>query len=365
MGKILILPGDGIGKEITGESLKIINYFKENINIDIEIEKDLFGGVSIDKNGEPLTRSVLDKAMDSDAVLLGAVGGPKWENIDHNLKPEKGLLMLRKELETFANLRPGKVFQALIDASSLKKEVVKNTDILVVRELTGGIYFGEPRYLKKINEKKVGANTLVYDEDEIRRVAQVAFEIARTRKKKVTSLDKANVLEVMQLWRDVVSEVHETKFKDVELEHLYIDNAAMQIIKRPSTFDVILAGNLFGDIISDEIAELIGSLGMLPSASLGVNKAIYEPAGGSAPDIAGQNTANPIGSIMSLAMLFKYSLNLDNIHDLIETSISITLDDGIRTNDINKDGKAKMVVSCNQMGDEILKKIDEIKSKFI
>jgi len=232
----------------------------------------------------------------------------------------------------------------------LKKEIVKNTDILVVRELTGGIYFGEPRYLKKVNKKRVGANTLVYDEDEIKRIAKVAFEIARKRRKKVTSLDKANVLEVMQLWRDVVSEIHETEFNDVELEHLYIDNATMQVIKRPSTFDVILASNLFGDIISDEIAEVIGSLGMLPSASIGANKAIYEPAGGTAPDISGQNTANPIGAIMSLAMLFKYSLNLDNIHDLIEASISKTLDDGIRTNDINKDGKGTTVVSSVKWG---------------
>ena len=322
MSKILILPGDGIGIEVTDECIKILNYFKDTF--EIEFEKEIFGGASIDKNGQPLTQEVLDKALTSDAVLLGAVGGEKWENIDHNLKPEKGLLMLRKELETFANLRPGKVFSALLSASSLKEEIVNHTDILVIRELTGGIYFGEPRFLKDINNKRVGANTLIYDEEEIVRVARVAFNYARKRKNKVTSLDKANVLEVMQLWRDVVNEVHKAEFSDVELEHLYIDNAAMQVIKRPSTFDVILAGNLFGDIISDEIAELTGSLGMLPSASIGESSAIYEPVHGSAPDIAGKNIANPIAAILSLSMLFKYSLNLDKVSELIDPAVSNT-----------------------------------------
>ena len=277
--------------------------------------------------------------------------------------PEKGLLMLRKELETFANLRPGKVFSALLSASSLKEEIVNHTDILVIRELTGGIYFGEPRFLKDINNKRVGANTLIYDEEEIVRVARVAFNYARKRKNKVTSLDKANVLEVMQLWRDVVNEVHKAEFSDVELEHLYIDNAAMQVIKRPSTFDVILAGNLFGDIISDEIAELTGSLGMLPSASIGESSAIYEPVHGSAPDIAGKNIANPIAAILSLSMLFKYSLNLDKVSELIDAAVSNTLDSGIRTRDINNNQSEP--VNCSEMGDKILANIDEIKSKFI
>ena len=299
MKRILILPGDGIGQEVTNECLKIISYFQKDY--EIEYTEDLFGGASIDAHGKPLTEEVLGKAMEADAVLLGAVGGPKWEQLEHTLKPEKGLLTLRKELEAFANLRPGKVFPALIDASSLKKSVVDGTDIFVVRELTGGIYFGEPRYIKEVGGKRIGANNLIYSEDEIARVARVAFDIARKRKNKVTSLDKANVLEVMQLWRDVVSEVHSNEFKDVELEHLYIDNAAMQVIKRPSTFDVILAGNLFGDIISDEIAELTGSLGMLPSASIGNKYGIYEPVHGSAPDIAGQNIANPIAAILSLS----------------------------------------------------------------
>ena len=351
MKKILILPGDGIGKEVTNECMKVIDFFKKSI--EIEITEELFGGASIDVHGQPLTKDVLDKALESDAILLGAVGGPKWEELEHNLKPEKGLLTLRKELEAFANLRPGKVFPALINASSLKKDIVEGTDIFVVRELTGGIYFGEPRYVKNVGGKRIGANNLIYNEDEIARVANIAFEIARKRKNKVTSLDKANVLEVMQLWRDVVTEVHKNNFQDVELEHLYIDNAAMQVIKRPSTFDVILAGNLFGDIISDEIAELTGSLGMLPSASIGSKHGIYEPVHGSAPDIAGQNIANPIAAILSLAMLFKYSLNLDSVHDLIEKAVSETLNAGFRTKDIGYDN----TLTCSEMGDEILSNI--------
>jgi 3-isopropylmalate dehydrogenase len=354
MKRILILPGDGIGQEVTNECLKIISYFQKDH--EIEYTEDLFGGASIDAHGKPLTKEVLEKAMEADAVLLGAVGGPKWEQLEHNLKPEKGLLTLRKELEAFANLRPGKVFPALIDASSLKKSVVDGTDIFVVRELTGGIYFGEPRYIKEVGGKRIGANNLIYSEDEIARVARVAFDIARKRKNKVTSLDKANVLEVMQLWRDVVSEVHSNEFKDVELEHLYIDNAAMQVIKRPSTFDVILAGNLFGDIISDEIAELTGSLGMLPSASIGNKYGIYEPVHGSAPDIAGQNIANPIAAILSLGMLFKYSLQMDDIHDLIENAVAEALNAGFRTKDIGIED----TLTCSEMGDEILKNIDKL-----
>ena len=354
MKRILILPGDGIGQEVTNECLKIISYFQKDY--EIEYTEDLFGGASIDAHGKPLTEEVLEKAMEADAVLLGAVGGPKWEQLEHTLKPEKGLLTLRKELQAFANLRPGKVFPALIDASSLKKSVVDGTDIFVVRELTGGIYFGEPRYIKEVGGKRIGANNLIYGEDEIARVARVAFNIARKRKNKVTSLDKANVLEVMQLWRDVVSEVHSNEFKDVELEHLYIDNAAMQVIKRPSTFDVILAGNLFGDIISDEIAELTGSLGMLPSASIGNKYGIYEPVHGSAPDIAGQNIANPIAAILSLGMLFKYSLQMDDIHDLIENAVSEALNAGFRTKDIGIED----TLTCSEMGDEILKNIDKL-----
>ena len=355
---LLILPGDGIGPEVTKQCINIIDFFNNREHSKIEYEKDLFGGASIDDNGKPLNDIVLDKALDADAVLLGAVGGPKWENLDHELKPESGLLKLRKELRTYANLRPGKVFKSLSDASSLKPEVLKDTDIFVVRELTGGIYFGEPRFSKKVDGKRVASNPLVYDEDEIVRVAKVAFDIARKRKNKVTSLDKANVLEVMQLWRDVVTEVHNKDYQDIELEHLYIDNAAMQVIKRPSSFDVILAGNLFGDIISDEVAELTGSLGMLPSASVGENKAIYEPVHGSAPDIAGQNIANPIAAILSLSMMYKYSFNLDSISNIIEQAVANTLDSGLRTKDIGSNNQK--ILNCDEMGDSILNNIKKI-----
>lgn len=364
MSKILILPGDGIGEEVTKQCLKILDYLNAETNYKFEYKEGLFGGASIDDCGKPLSNEVLDLAMESDAVLLGAVGGPKWESLDHNLKPEKGLLTLRKELGTFANLRPGKVFPALANASSLKSQILKGTDIFVVRELTGGIYFGEPRYSKIIDKKRVASNPLIYNEDEIARVAHEAFKISLKRNKKVTSLDKANVLEVMQLWRDVVTEVHEKYYKDeVELEHLYIDNAAMQVIKRPSTFDVILASNLFGDIISDEVAELTGSLGMLPSASTGNTKGIYEPVHGSAPDIAGKNIANPIAAILSLGMMFKYSFNEDKISDLIDHSISEVLNAGHRTKDIAN--QSDTTLSCDEMGDLILGEIKKSQSNFI
>ena len=358
MKKLLILPGDGIGPEVTKQCIKIIDFFKDQLDSDIEYEENLFGGASIDDNGKPLNDIVLKKALDADAVLLGAVGGPKWENLDHELKPESGLLKLRKELQTYANLRPGKVFKSLSDASSLKPDVLKDTDIFVVRELTGGIYFGEPRFFKKVDGKRVASNPLVYNEDEIIRVAKVAFDIARKRKNKVTSLDKANVLEVMQLWRDVVTEVHNKEYQDVELEHLYIDNAAMQVIKRPSSFDVILASNLFGDIISDEVAELTGSLGMLPSASVGANKAIYEPVHGSAPDIAGKNIANPIAAILSLSMMFKYSFNEVKAAQIIASSINSVIESGFCTKDIPiKDGK---VIGTSELTKKIIGKLQDL-----
>ena len=357
MRNVLILPGDGIGPEVTEQCIKIIDLINSKSKNVIKYQRALFGGASIDDCGEPLSKKVLDIAMKSDAVFLGAVGGPKWETMEHDLKPEKGLLTLRKELQTFANLRPGKVFSSLASASSLRPEILNGTDIFVVRELTGGIYFGEPRFSKEIDGKRIASNPLIYNEDEIARVAKSAFEIARKRNKKVTSLDKANVLEVMQLWRDVVTEVHENAYSDIELEHLYIDNAAMQVIKRPSTFDVILASNLFGDIISDEVAELTGSLGMLPSASIGESKAIYEPVHGSAPDIAGQNIANPIAAILSLAMMYKYSFNEDNISDKIDQAITEVLDEGNRTKDISTDNNN--VLNCNQMGDLIVSKLEQ------
>ena len=362
--KILLLPGDGIGPEVIDEVKKIINWFNDKKSLDFEIDEDLAGGCSYDKHGTPITDEVFYKALESAVVMLGAVGGPKWDNVEFSKKPERALLKLRKELKLFANLRPAICFKQLVDASTLKPEIVSGLDIMIVRELTGGIYFGEPRYSKIIDKRRVASNPLIYNEDEIARVAHEAFKISLKRNKKVTSLDKANVLEVMQLWRDVVTEVHEKYYKDeVELEHLYIDNAAMQVIKRPSTFDVILASNLFGDIISDEVAELTGSLGMLPSASTGNTKGIYEPVHGSAPDIAGKNIANPIAAILSLGMMFKYSFNEDKISDLIDHSISEVLNAGHRTKDIAK--QSDTTLSCDEMGDIILEEIKKSQSNFI
>lgn len=348
MPRVLVLPGDGIGVEVTEVSLAILEILGRKHKIDFEFEKELFGGCSIDTHGVPITKEVLDKARASDAVLMGAVGGPKWENLEHSRKPEAGLLALRKELDAFANLRPAVVYPALADASSLKREIVEGADIMVVRELTGGIYFGTPRGIEKLpggGEK--GYNTLVYTTGEIERIARVAFDIARKRKKKVTSIDKANVLEVMQLWRTVVTRVRDAEYTDIELEHLYVDNAAMQLIRRPRSFDVMLAGNLFGDIISDEAAQLTGSLGMLPSASIGKG-AIYEPVHGSAPDIAGQDIANPIASLLTSAMMLKYSFNKDAAADDIEKAVKSVLEKGYRTADIYQEGTKK--VGCREMG---------------
>jgi 3-isopropylmalate dehydrogenase len=346
--RVLVLPGDGIGVEVTDVSLKILDILGKKHKIDFEFEKELFGGSSIDAHGVPITEEVLDKARASDAVLMGAVGGPKWENLEHSRKPEAGLLALRKELDAFANLRPAVVYPALADASSLKREIVEGADIMVVRELTGGIYFGTPRGIEKLpggGEK--GYNTLVYTTGEIERIARVAFDIARKRKKKVTSIDKANVLEVMQLWRTVVTRVRDAEYPDIELEHLYVDNAAMQLIRRPRSFDVMLAGNMFGDIISDEAAQLTGSLGMLPSASIGKG-AIYEPVHGSAPDIAGQDIANPIASLLTSAMMLKYTFNKDKAADEIENAVKSVLEKGYRTADIYQEGTKK--VGCREMG---------------
>lgn len=348
MPRILVLPGDGIGVEVTNVSLDILEILGKKHGIEFEFETELFGGSSIDAHGVPVTEEVLEKAKASDAVLMGAVGGPKWENLEHSKKPESGLLAIRKELDAFANLRPAVVYPALADASTLKRDVVEGTDIMVVRELTGGIYFGSPRGVDSISEgEEKGYNTMVYTTHEIERIARVAFDIARKRKNKVTSIDKANVLDVMQLWRTVVTNVREKEYPDVELEHLYVDNAAMQLIRRPKSFDVMLAGNLFGDIISDEAAQLTGSLGMLPSASIGKG-AIYEPVHGSAPDIAGQDIANPIASLLTTAMMLKYSLDLDAAAGEIEDAVTRVLEKGYRTADIFQEGTKR--VGCAEMG---------------
>ena len=355
MPKILVVPGDGIGVEVTKVSLDILTFIEGENDIKFDLDEDLFGGSSIDRHGVPITDEVIDKARNADAVLIGAVGGPKWENLEHHLKPESGLLALRKELDAFANLRPAVVYPALVDASSLKKEIVEGVDIMVVRELTGGIYFGEPRGIENINGEDKGINTLHYTTSEVIRVARVAFQIAEKRNRKVTSIDKSNVLESMVVWRDTVTDLHNTEFPHIELEHLYVDNAAMQLIRRPKSFDVMLAGNMFGDIISDEAAQLTGSLGMLPSASVGNSGAIYEPVHGSAPDIAGEDIANPIASILSLSMMLKYSFNLDSAANKIEEAIKRTLDKGYRTADIYEEGKIK--VGCREMGEKILSEL--------
>jgi len=350
-----VLPGDGIGVEVTEVSLKLLKIVGEKHGIEFEFEKAHFGGSSLDAHGVPVTEEVLEKAKSSDAVLMGAVGGPKWESNEHEMKPESGLLALRKELDAFANLRPAVVYSALADASSLKREIVEGTDIMVVRELTGGIYFGKPRGIEDIPEGGQKAyNTLVYSTQEVERIARVAFGIARKRKGRLTSIDKSNVLEVMALWRDAVSRVQESEYPDVELDHLYVDNAAMQLIRRPKSFDVILAGNLFGDIISDEAAQLTGSLGMLPSASIGKG-AIYEPVHGSAPDIAGQDIANPIASVLTSAMMLKYSLNEEDAAKELERAVEVVLEKGYRTADIYQEGTKK--VGCEEMGGLLMAQI--------
>ena len=351
--KILVVPGDGIGVEVTEVSVSILKAVGKKNRVEFTLESDLLGGCAIDTHGVPITEETIEKAKQSDAVLLGAVGGPKWENMEHHLKPERGLLELRKQLDTFANLRPAIVYAALADASTLKREVVEGVDIMVVRELTSGIYFGHPRGTEQLGEGENKAfNTLHYTTSEIERVAKMAFEIARKRKNKVTSIDKSNVLESMVLWRDTVTEIHDRQFPDVTLEHLYVDNAAMQLIRRPADFDVMLAGNMFGDIISDEAAQLTGSLGMLPSASVGNEGAIYEPVHGSAPDIAGKGVANPIASVLSMAMMLRYSFDMDEAATQVEEAVAGVLEKGYRTSDIYEEGKTR--VGTEEMGSLIL-----------
>ena len=353
MPKVLVIPGDGIGIEVTEVSVSILKTVGERTGVEFTLESDLLGGCAIDAHGVPVTEETIEKAKQSDAVLLGAVGGPKWENIEHHLKPERGLLELRKQLDTFANLRPAIVYTALANASTLKREVVEGVDIMVVRELTSGIYFGHPRGSEQLGEREQRAfNTLHYTTSEIERVAKMAFEIARKRKNKVTSIDKSNVLESMVLWRNTVTELHDRQFPDVTLEHLYVDNAAMQLIRRPADFDVMLAGNMFGDIISDEAAQLTGSLGMLPSASVGNEGAIYEPVHGSAPDIAGKGIANPIASVLSMAMMLRYSFDMDGAAAQVEQAVRKVLDNGYRTSDIYEEGKTR--VATEEMGSLIL-----------
>ncbi len=360
--KFLLLPGDGIGPEVVGEVKKIIQWFNKNKSLDFEIDEDLAGGASYDKYGTPITDEVFYKALECEAVILGAVGGPKWDDVEFSKKPERALLKLRKELKLFANLRPAICFKQLVDASTLKPEIVSGLDIMIVRELTGGIYFGEPRGINPIdNGERKGINTHSYTTSEIHRVAKVAFDLARKRKNRVTSCEKSNVMEAGLLWKEEVQQLHDKEYKDVELNHMLADNCAMQLLRNPKQFDVIVTDNLFGDMLSDQASMLTGSLGLLPSASLGAKnkegkiRAMYEPIHGSAPDIAGKGVANPIATILSFAMALRYSLDLDKEADNIENAVQDVLNDGLRTKDIAEKGKKE--VSTKEMGDAVISKL--------
>ena len=357
--KILVLPGDGIGVEVADQAIRVIEKLNEQ-GLSASYEKDLVGGASYDVNGEPLTNTVLEKAKNSDAILLGAVGGSKWDDVERSKRPEAGLLGLRKELELFANLRPALVFDALVSASTLKNEVVNNLDIMIVRELTGGVYFGQPRGIEDTPNGKKAIDTQIYHDYEIDRIARVAFDLARKRNNKVTSVEKANVMETGVLWREIVKETHKD-FSDITLENMLADNCAMQLVRNPKQFDVIVTDNLFGDLLSDCAAMLTGSLGMLPSASLGEEKngkrnGLFEPVHGSAPDIAGQDKANPIATILSLSMMLKYNLNKPDLSNKVESAVQQILSEGYRTGDIytNED---QTLVSCSKMGDLIIERI--------
>ena len=358
--KILVLPGDGIGPEVMAEVRKVLAWLQSEMAFEAEIEDALVGGSAFDSYGVPVSDGVVDLARDADAVLLGAVGGPKWADVDYGKRPEAGLLRLRKEMDVFANLRPAICFKALASASSLKRELVEGLDILFVRELVGGVYFGEPRGIETYPDgTRRGVNTQVYTTGEIRRVAEVAFELAGKRQGRVVSADKSNVMESGVLWREEVTWVHENHWPDIKLDHMLADNCAMQLVRAPKQFDVIVTDNLFGDLLSDEAAMLTGSLGMLPSASLGEadaqgkRPALYEPIHGSAPDIMGKGIANPIASILSLAMAMRYSFDRPREAGLIEAAVEAVLESGIRTGDIVEDGMS--AVSTTEMGDAIIK----------
>ena len=350
---ILVLPGDGIGPEVCDEAIKVLNYLNDIYKLNIVIEESAVGGTAYEEFGNPLPEDTLKAAKGADAILLGAVGGPKWDNIDYELRPERALLGLRAELDLFANLRPAILSKYLSDSSSLKSDKVQDLNLLIVRELTGGIYFGEPRGRSKSGDSAF--NTMIYSKTEIRRIGRIAFEAAQKRNKTLCSVDKANVLEVSVLWREVISELSE-EYPDVELSHMLVDNAAMQLVRDPKQFDVIVTGNLFGDILSDIAAMLTGSIGMLPSASLNSdNKGMYEPVHGSAPDITGKELANPIAAILSVAMMLKYSFNMNEASSAIENSIQEVLSEGYRTYDL--EGSKENKLSTSEMGNKIIEKI--------
>ena len=349
--KICVLPGDGIGPEIVGEAVRVLEALRSD-GLRFELENALLGGCAVDAAGEPYPEATRKLARQADAVLLGAVGGPQYDTLPREKRPERGLLGIRKDLGLFANLRPAVLYPELANASTLKPEVVSGLDILIVRELTGDIYFGEPRGIETRGGERVGVNTMIYSESEIRRIAKVSFDAARKRKRRLCSVDKMNVLECTQLWRDVVSEVGKD-YPDVELSHMLVDNAAMQLVRNPKQFDVIVTGNMFGDILSDEASMLTGSIGMLPSASLDERgKGLYEPIHGSAPDIAGKDVANPLATILSAAMMLRYSLDQDGAAGRVEAAVRKVLGQGFRTADIYADGTTK--VGTSAMGDAVV-----------
>jgi 3-isopropylmalate dehydrogenase len=364
LGRVLLLPGDGIGPEIMREARRVLDWFAKRQGIGFETEEDLVGGAAYDRHGVPGTDEMMEKAQAADAVLFGAVGGPKYDVLPFEAKPERALLRLRKDLGLFANLRPAKVFEALADSSSLKPDLVRGLDIMILRELTGGIYFGQPRGIETLPDgQRRGINTQVYTTSEIRRVARVGFELARKRESRVCSVEKANVMESGVLWREEVQKLRDEDFEDVELTHMFADNCAMQLVRQPKQFDVILSDNLFGDLLSDCAAMLTGSLGMLPSASLGApgpdgkRRAMYEPVHGSAPDITGQGVANPIAMLQSLSMMLRYSFDRGDAADLLDGAIGKVLAGGLRTADIMQPGMAK--VSTTTMGEAIVRELDK------
>lgn len=364
--KLLVLPGDGIGPEIMGQVRRIVDWMDKRRHVSFDLSEGLVGGASIDAHGTPLTDETISDALAADAVLFGSVGGPQWDTLPFDKRPERGILGLRKELQLFANLRPAKVFDALVDASTLKPEIVRGLDIMILRELTGGIYFGEPRGIETLPDgTRRGINTQVYTTPEIERIARVAFELAGKRQRRVCSVEKANVMESGQMWREDVQRIRDAEFPDIELSHMYADNCSMQLVRAPQQFDVIVSDNLFGDILSDCAAMLTGSLGMLPSASLGAvdpdtgrRHALYEPIHGSAPDIAGQGKANPLAQVMSYAMLLRYSFDMGEDADLVEQAVENVLSAGVRTADIVSAGIKP--VSTEQMGDALLAELDKL-----
>lgn len=362
--KLLFLPGDGIGPEVMTEVRRVIDWMDRRRTVSFDITEGLIGGAAIDETGVPFPDETLEAAHDSDAVLMGAVGGPKWESLPFEVQPERGLLAIRKEMGLFANLRPALVFDALAEASTLKLEVVKGLDIMIVRELTGGIYFGEPRGIEELPDgTKRGFNTLTYTTGEVERIGRVACDLALKRNKRVCSIDKANVLETTVMWREAMEGI-KGEYPEVEMSHMYVDNAAMQLVRNPKQFDVVVTTNMFGDILSDCAAMLTGSLGMLPSASLGARDdsgrrpALFEPVHGSAPDITGQGLANPLATILSYSMLLRYSFDLSEDADLVDQAVQNVLDSGLRTPDIMQDGKAK--VSTTTMGEAIVAELDKL-----